>query len=212
MATEAEEAWLRNTTATLDTEGLSNFLSIIGAGSKAASTAETLIEKGYDTLALLFAASEVDLLDAQVNRPVVRLVLNYSQPSFRSMSDEKWKTVPSPQIPSKPTVAGDFLDVQLLNKAGLVSEGENELLFCRADTLRLWEELSAWSSPTEVARSVVGLVRGPPGTGTWNCMVACLDRPVGRLCSHTILVSMEQARARPLLRGCNFWFLQRENL
>jgi hypothetical protein len=79
---------------------------------------------------------------------------------------EEWEFLSSSLIPSKPRER-EFLDVQLLDKAGLVSKEEIELLFCRADTLRLWEELSAWSSPTEKhGLSVVGLVRGPPGTGT----------------------------------------------
>jgi hypothetical protein len=97
-------------------------------------------------------------------RPLIVIAPKPEQPNGSTVG-EKWKTLPSPQIPSKPN-EGNFLDVQLLNKAGLVREGENELLFCRLDTLRLWEELSAWSSPTEDGRSVVGLVRGPPGTGT----------------------------------------------
>jgi hypothetical protein len=97
-------------------------------------------------------------------KPLIVIAPKPEQPNG-SRVGEKWETLPSPQIPSKPN-EGNFLDVQLLNKAGLVREGENELLFCRLDTLRLWKELCAWSSPTEDGRSVVGLVRGPPGTGT----------------------------------------------
>jgi hypothetical protein len=49
------------------------------AGSSTASTAETLIKAGCYTLALLFAASKDDLRATQVNVPVLKLVLNYSQ-------------------------------------------------------------------------------------------------------------------------------------
>jgi hypothetical protein len=65
----------------------------------------------------------------------------------------------------KPEVGG-FLDVRLLDKAGLVFGEEGELLFCRQETLRLWEELSNWSVlPAKGGLSVIGMVRGPPGTG-----------------------------------------------
>ncbi len=76
-----------------------------------------------------------------------------------------WITLPLSDIPSKPEVGG-FLDVKLLDIAGLVFRKESELLYCRKETLHLWEELSKWSvSSAEDLLSVVGLVRGPPGTG-----------------------------------------------
>ena len=74
-----------------------------------------------------------------------------------------WKTIPSCDIHKKPKV-GEFLDVKLLDKAGLVFD-DNELLFCREATLHLWEELSNWIAPVVDGRSIVGQVRGPPGTG-----------------------------------------------
>lgn len=84
-------------------------------------------------------------------------------------------------IPAKPIV-GEFLQVALLDAAGLVFEqkDEQEPLYCREGTLLLWTTLSGWcaGSTRESGRSIVGHVRGPPGTGKSTTTFAWLQAHV----------------------------------
>jgi hypothetical protein len=90
-----------------------------------------------------------------------------------------WTTLPSADIPGEPKV-GELFDVKLLGRAGLVfnRDRDKEFLFCRDDTLRLWKTLSTWSAPAQDGLSVVGHVRGPPGTGKSTTTFAWLQAQV----------------------------------
>ena len=68
--------------------------------------------------------------------------------------------------------------MKLLDAAGLVFHEDNEPLFCRENTLRLWDTLSRWSAPARDGLSVVGHVRGPPGTGKSTTTFAWLQAQV----------------------------------
>ena len=85
-----------------------------------------------------------------------------------------WVSVSSANIPSKPNL-GDFLGVRLLETTGLPDHGP---LYCRMQTCRLWEELCEWSHPQVDNRSIVGIVRGAPGTGKSTTTFAWLQRHV----------------------------------
>ncbi|CAB9531730.1 expressed unknown protein [Seminavis robusta] len=84
-----------------------------------------------------------------------------------------WTAVPSADIPDNKPKEGDYLDVRLLETTGLpVNRGR---MYCRGETCRLWDKLSQWSAPQDDNRSVIGYVRGPPGTGKTTTTFAWLQ-------------------------------------